>query len=57
MFSDDEGEDELASSDDSDDGASDADMKWSDLFAADDTETGDPVAPKKKQDILLDKEK
>ena len=48
MCSDDEGNDELVSSDDSNDGTSDDDMNWYNLIAADDTETGNPLASKKK---------
>ena len=49
-------DDELVFLDDSDDGTNDADMNWSDLFEADNTEIGNPLAPKKKQDKLLDRE-
>ena len=57
MHSDDEDNGELVSSDDSNDGTSDDDMNWSDLIAADDTETGNPLASKKKQDNLLYRER
>ena len=55
--SDDEGGDESVSSDDSNDSNSEDDMNWSDLFVADDTDIGNPLASKKKHDVLLDKER
>ena len=54
--SDNEGGDESVSSDDSNDSNSEDDMNWSDLFVADDTDIGNPLASKKKHDVLLDKE-
>ena len=45
------------SSDDSNDSNSEDDMNWSDLFVADDTDIGNPLASKKKHDVLLDKER
>ena len=56
MCSDDESDDELVSLDDNDDGTNDGTNDWSDLFEADNTEIGNPLAPKKKQDKLLDRE-
>ena len=50
VCSDDEGDDKAVSSDDSSDSNSDTDMNWSDLFVADDTDTGNLLAPKKKRD-------
>ena len=57
MGSDEEGGDESMSSNDSSDSNSEVEMNWSDLFEADDTNIGNPLAPKNKQDILLDRER
>ena len=50
-------DDESMSSDDSSDINSDNSMDWSDLFVADDTDTGNILTPKSKHNILLDRER
>lgn len=48
IYSDDKGVDNLLSLDDSDNGTDNDSMNWSNLYKADNTETGNPLAPEKK---------